>query len=206
MARRGGEAWLRSLALLAAATLAASACGSPDRSGSQAGSDKAPDTTDSPSPAEPTRPRLVSATARPPYDSEANDEVPVERLGPVPPTNHTSYTWDAESQENEVAASSSRLDRSALPAASLWTSIPTEDPRVEAELVNETKDRAFRVQGHVVYELRGPGGTTEHASELLDVTLGPGQKLMVEFLLELPSGDYEGSSSFRPDQDGGASS
>jgi hypothetical protein len=77
---------------------------------------------------------------------------------------------------------------------------------VEAELVNETKDRAFRVQGHVVYELRGPGGTTEHASELLDVTLGPGQKLMVEFLLELPSGDYEGSSSFRPDQDGGASS
>jgi hypothetical protein len=50
----------------------------------------------------------------------------------------------------------------------------------------------------VDYELRGPGGTTEHSSELLDVTLGPGEKLVVEFLLELPSGDYEGSSSFRP--------
>ena len=206
MARRGGAAWRRTLALLATATLAASACGSPDRSGSQAGSDKAPNRTDSPSPAEPTRSRLLSVTSKPPADSEPNDEVPVERLGPVPATNHTSYTWDAESQDTEVAAMSSRFDRSAPPAASLWTSIPTKDSRVEAELVNETKDRAFQVQGHVVYQLEGPGATTEHASELLDVTLGPGQKLVVEFLLELPSGDYEASSSFRPDQDGGASS
>lgn len=198
MARRGGAAWRCTLALLAAATLAASACGSPDRSGSQAGSDKAPDTTGSPSPTEPALPRLESVTTRPPADSEANDEAPVERLGPVPPSNHTSYGWDAEAQELTVAAMSSKLVRSARPLATLWTSVLREDSRIEAELINETKDRALLVQGHVVYELQGPSGTTEHSSEPLDVTLGPGEKLVVEFLIELPSGDYEGSSSFRP--------
>jgi hypothetical protein len=94
---------------------------------------------------------------------------------------------------------SSKLIRSAPPSpASLWTSVLREGSRIEAELINETKDRALLVHGHVVYELQGPGGTTEHSSEPLDVTLGPGEKLVVEFLLELPSGDYEGSSSFRP--------
>jgi hypothetical protein len=200
VARRGGAAWRRTLALLAAATLAASACGSPDRSGSQAGSDKAPDTTGSPSPTEPARPRLVRVTTQPPADSEANDEAPVERLGPVPPSNHTSYTRDADAKDNAVAASSSRATRR---TASLWTSIPGADSRVEAELVNETEDRSLVVQGHVVYELKGPGGTTEHSSELLDLTLNPGEKVVVAFLLELPSGDYEASSSFRPTQGGG---
>jgi hypothetical protein len=183
------------LVALAAATLAASACGSPDRSGSQAGSQKAPERTGSPSPAEPARPQLVGVMARPPAHSEANDEVPVERLGPVPPSNHTSYTWDAEVQDHTVAASSTRWLRG---TASLWTSMPGAGSSVEAELINETNDRALLVHGRVVYELQGPGGTTEHSSELLEVTLGPGEKLVVEFLLELPSGDYEGSSSFRP--------
>jgi hypothetical protein len=193
--RRGGAACIRMLAVLAATTLAASACGSPDRAGSQAASEKPQGTTRSESPAAPARSQLISTTARTPADRGGNDDAPVERLGPVPPTNHTSYTRDADVQDNAVAASSTRAVRL---TASLWTSIPGEDSRVEAELINETKDRALLVQGHVVYELRGPGGTTEHSSELLDVTLGPGEKVVVEFRLELPSGDYEGSSSFRP--------
>jgi hypothetical protein len=175
--------------------LAASACGSPDRTVSSAGDDKASDSSGSPSLAEPERPHLVSATTRRPADSEANDVGHVEPLGPVSPSNHTSYTWDAEVQDHTVAASSTRWLRG---TASLWTSIPGADSRVEAELINETKDRSLLVHGHVVYKLQGPGGTTEHSSELVDVTLAPGEKVVVAFLLGLPSGDYEGSCSFRP--------
>jgi hypothetical protein len=190
------------MAVLAAAALVASACGSSENAPSQVDGGKPRAATASRSP-EPARPRLLSATAIVPAGARARDDAPVERLGPVPPTNHTSYTWDAESQDTKVAASSTRL---AMRAASLWTSLPREDSRVKAELVNETKDRALQVQGHVVYELNGPDGSTELSSEPLNLTLGPGQKLVVEFLLELPSGDYEGSSSFRPGQDGSASS
>jgi hypothetical protein len=199
VARRGGAACIRMLAVLAATTLAASACGSPDRAGSQAAGEEPQGATRSESPVEPARPQLLSATARSSGDPGGNNDAPVERLGPVPPTNHTSYTWAAEVQGTTVAASSTRaVRRTASVAATLWTSLPGEDSRgVEAELINETKDRALLVQGHVIYELRGPGGT-EHFSEPVDVTLGPGEKVVVEFLLELPSGDYEGSSSFRP--------
>jgi hypothetical protein len=183
------------LAVLAATVLTASACGSPDRTAPQAGNENAPGTTGSPSPTEPDRPELVNVTTRAPAGSKASDAGPAERLGQVPPSNHTSYTWDAEVQDHTVAASSTRWVRG---TAALWTSIPGKESRVEAELVNETQDRSLLVHGHVVYELQGPSGTTEHSSELLDLALAPGEKVVVEFVFGLPSGDYEASSSFRP--------
>jgi hypothetical protein len=195
------------MAIIAMASFVAAGCGSPQSSAAdqdQAAAESSP--TDSPeqsppteSPQPPTEPVLERSLVVESVKTSAND-LPAEKLGRLQGTNDTSFAWDPDAQPSGPAASSQRVTPEDI--ASLYTSIPRHGDlaRVEATLRNETDDRRLEVLGHITYELRGPGGPSEHSSELLDTELGPGQGVTVVFVLELPRGDYEGSSSFRPSE------
>ena len=195
------------MAIIAMAVFVAAGCGSPQSSAAdqdQAAPESSPTNTPEQSPPtetpeSPTEPVLERTLVVDSVKASAA-ELPVEKLGRLQGTNDTSFTWDPDVQGRGAAASSARFVPGAI--ASLYTSLPGDGDlaRVEATLRNETDDRRLQVLGHITYELRGPGGPSEHSSELLDTELGPGQGVTVVFVLELPRGEYEGSSSFRPSE------
>ena len=199
------------MAIIAMAAFVAVGCGSPERSAAdqdQVAPEQSPTDTPEPGPEQsqptetpqtPTEPVLERTLVVESVKASAGD-LPAEKLGRLLGTNDTSFAWDPDAHRPGAAASSARFVPGAI--ASLFTSIPRDGDvaRVEARLRNETDDRRLEVLGHITYELRGPGGTSEHTSELLDTELAPGEGVTVVFVLELPSGEYEGSSSFRPSE------
>jgi hypothetical protein len=194
LTERIGVRGAQAVALVVAASLVAVACASPAaREGQATGAGRSSQETPEPTPSEPRLERTFTTLEV----SGEDGGLPVEELERLPGSG-SYFTWDPDSPEAESAGSAARFTRG--DPATLFTSIPKDAGRVEAQLNNETTDRKLEVKGHIVYRLTGPDGTTEHLSEPLDAVLGPGESLTVVFILELPDGDYESTSVFIPQE------